>query len=121
MERSQQIGIKIGNRPPEAFTEDEVTKLVMIAEKWQQFCLKQPQTAEEKEAELRPCARCPFIDVIIDPNLCVEFQEFSKMRMAKLNRRLDELDAKHSETTKEREFIINLKGFLEGKGAKPEL
>jgi len=96
-----QIPIKIGSRPLEPFTSDEVIKLVLIAEEWHEFCKKQKRTEEEKQKGSNPCSLCK-LHTTFDIDLCNLFQEFFRMRTKKLQEMIKEANSDISSLQNER-------------------
>ena len=121
MEKQEnQISIKIGDRLPEILTEDEVTTLVLIAERLHGFCNLQQKTDKEKEMGLNPCNRCILGgDVKFDLNPCGKVQDFFRTRKEKIEEQIRAMEAAKEQKAKDLLWLTRLLCFIEGKTTEP--
>ncbi len=118
--QENKISIKLGNRPPEIFTEDEVETLVLIAEKLHGFCNLQQRTDKEKKMGLNPCNHCMLGgDVKFDVDLCNKVQDFFRTRKEKIKEQIRNLEATKEQNTKDLLWLTRLLNLIEGKTTEP--
>jgi hypothetical protein len=119
-EQENEISIKLGNRPPEIFTEDEVKTLISIAEKLHGFCKLQQRTDKEKEKGVNPCDRCMLGgDAKFDLDLCGNVQDLFRTRKEKIKEQIRAMEAAKEQNAKDLLYLTRLLGFIEGKTAEP--
>jgi len=111
---TDQMTIKIGDRPPEKVTIEEVTELYIIAEEWLKFCRDQERTEKEKQMGWNACDRCP-----LKGTFCCKFREFFKTRQEKLEKQIRTLEATKEQSAKDLLSLTRLIVFIEGKTTEP--